>query len=55
MKPEEVKTHISTMQTVKKPHRPPNSATKQELINNYEYFVQTHGLTWKRPLYKTKE
>jgi hypothetical protein len=55
MKPEEVKTHISTMQTVKEPHRPLNNATKQKLINNYEYFVQTHGLTWKRPFYKTQE
>jgi hypothetical protein len=55
MKTEEGKTHISTMQTVKKPHRPLNNATKQKLINNYEYFVQTHGLTWERPFYKIQE
>jgi integrase len=55
MKPEEVKTHISTMQTVENPHRPLNNATKQKLINNYEYFVQTHGLKWERPFYKTPE
>jgi hypothetical protein len=50
LKPEEAKKHISTMQTIREPHRPLNNATKQKLINNYEYSVQTPRILTKTPM-----
>ena len=56
MEPEAVKIHIGNLKKKdrynKQTNEPASSATKQKYANNYDYFVISNNLTWKKPFYK---
>ena len=56
MEPEAVKVYIGNLKKKdrynKQTEEPASEATKQKYANNYDYFVTSNSLTWKKPFYK---